>query len=229
MKIKMIPLVAAIGCMFAAMATPALAHEFIQKQVKSGYVSKGGVQTFVTNIAKIECASEKGSGSNSGEEKSERAFAAATYEGCKAAGFKAVKITPALYTYRANGTMAVESAIVATLEPALVGKCEITVNPTGNKELKAVTYSNNIPGITTKAAVEGITYEVKETEAGGVCGKTGGSNGTYKGETKTETFTKGTLACVAYVGGDYKNDVCNQNGPPLWYAFVASYETLEFL
>ncbi|HWZ92001.1 MAG TPA: hypothetical protein VNW92_24220 [Polyangiaceae bacterium] len=209
----------AVGCAFALAASPAMAHEFIQKPAKAGFQIKGGAQTIKSPSLTVECAEARGTGSTV-EEKSERLPIALTYSGCKAAGAKQVTVSEAQLKLNANETLGlIEQAIVVKAQLTLVGECEVTI-PTGsaNENLGKVNYTNLKEGITAKIAVTEVTFEVKEKSAGGVCGKNGekAKGGEYKGEGKAEVsiFKEGEHCDMASLGqGIWTNETCTEKNP----------------
>jgi hypothetical protein len=189
---KMIKRVIILTLLIATFGVPsAEAHEFIQEPSEGGFTNQGGTQTFTTNVATITCTSAKGTGSEHGSKAEELAIAYNQYESCKGPG-KVATVSEGLYAYHANGQMTFDNTIKIFLEGEDSSTCEITISPTGNKELKSVTFTNNSPGLTFKENIQGISYEVKDKTVGGICCPSNGekaANGEIKGESKTETYS----------------------------------------
>jgi hypothetical protein len=209
----------AVGCVLALAASPAMAHEFIQKPAKAGFQIKGGIQTIKNPSLTVECAEARGTGS-SAEEKSERLPIALTYSGCKTLGAKQVNVSQAQLKLSANETLGlIEQAIVVKAVLTLAGECEITIpGGSANESLHKVSYTNLKEGITAKIAAAEVTYEVKEKSAGGVCGKNGekAKGGEYKGEAGTEApiFKEGERCDMASLGqGIWTNETCTEKNP----------------
>jgi hypothetical protein len=235
MKIRIPLLLVTAVCMVVLSATPAMAFtEFLQKKGDAGYQTKGGKQIFKTKAGTVECAEEKGTGS-SAEEKSSQSFAEANYEKCLGSFGKefkgvSVSVTSGQYNFHANGTVSIQNKITFSAE--VVGfKCEVEVNREGegegkDSELAGISYTNNSPGITIKAAMkENITYNVLKN-AGGQCGTTGtAKNGSYEGEAKTEKYA--SLICVYYPLGQYKDFRCTKAVLDGQYKRQGAYENLE--
>jgi hypothetical protein len=184
LKMRMPLLFAAVVCAFALSAAPAMAFtEFQQKQAKSGNQGKGPEQVFKTKAGEVKCTEVKSNGGST-QIKSGQAFVEAKYENCTAFTFVGAEISPAKYNFHAQGKVSVTNTILIK-----ASGCEVEVSPEGNKEQKEITFTNNNPGITLKSNVTGIVYKVNKN-GGGLCGTVGSaSNGEYKGEAKTETYS----------------------------------------
>jgi hypothetical protein len=233
MKMKISLLLAAAVCACALTAAPAMAFtEFVQKQPKSGNQTKGGKQVFKTKAGTFECEEEHGTGSSEAE-KSSNTVEEAEYTKCKVSSVPAT-ISPAQYKFSAGGTVSVENKIQIKAEPLGGDKCVIEIareDKEGgkNENLGKVTYTNNNPGITLKAEVTGITYDVIENGKG-LCGTVGAAkDGVYAGEAKTQTQP---LACAFQWAPfyRYKDRDCQEpaNRPfSGFYEYHTGYTNLE--
>ncbi len=143
-------------------------------------------QKFKTNGGTVECTKAATSGTVT-TLLAQRQLVTVEYTGCTAFGLAATVSLAKFVLDATNGSSAVENSIVINVP---VGACTVTVSPSGNGTLKAITYKNSAGKIIEESAVTGITY----TSSGGVCG-TSGANGTYTGTNDVE-LVGGTISWV---------------------------------
>lgn len=170
----------------AVAASAASAHEFEASKLGEATDVQTSIQVFHDEpaAAAVECkkltSSEKIVALKTKTQK-----AAVHYEECTAFGFAAT-ISEAKYEFKVEegakepieGSAKVENTI--TIEVPLAG-CKVTVGPTGNSNLKKITYENKAGGkVEVKANVTKIVSKV--TGGLGTCGKEGElKEGTYTG------------------------------------------------
>lgn len=207
----------------AFMVSPALAHEFTSSPEKSGFLGKGGTQTFTLGGHTITCKSAHITGHASGELLS----MGVSYEACEAF-FLPAKISEADYTLNANGTggIAAKTQTTITIKPSAEVECVYTL-PETPKAVASVSYANKEGGIAINSALKELTYELKE-KGTTVCGTNGekSTKGEYKGEVTTETYE--AAKCVYWGPGGFRfESTCAIEGGGL-YELVSGYKTLKW-
>lgn len=189
MKLRIVGL--ALVALFALTAvSSASAHEFEFSGTVPAAISGKQVNTqkFKVTAGLVTCEEATPSGTISAKVAKIQTVKV-KYSKCEAFGTKAT-ITEAEYSFSAEGTVSVVGApIIIT---STTGKCSVKVDPTSNKNLGAVKYTNKGTGIVTAAKVTGITYVSEGATLCGTAGKVE-SNGSYEGEVET-TGAGGTVS-----------------------------------
>lgn len=152
-------------------AAVASAHEFKASKTGSLTGSTTTEAAFTVAAGKFICKETNMSGTL-GTLTAKQLVEKYTYGGCQFAGVKAT-VSEAEYEWSAEGTLTVLNKIVLTGH-----ECTITIEPSSNKGLKAVKYTNELGQVKITPEVTGITYLAK-----GLC--TGGSAGTLTGPLST--------------------------------------------
>lgn len=185
-SIKMFGLaIVAVLALGAVTATAASAEEFIAS--KTGKLKGHALTTqkFKTGGgATVNCTEASSSGEVK-ELKSLTQEITVIYSKCTIAGTIVAEVSLADYLFMVSPTF-VKVLNIITINVPSVG-CHITVEPTGNEDLTAVTYKNNSGKIIEETAVTKITStsSAKTVAEEEVCGKSS-IEGTYTGNNEIE-------------------------------------------
>lgn len=167
----------------AAPAAGASAHEFEFSEIGEITGRALTAQKFEPESggSAVECNSATPRGVVSAS-KTEEITIEVDYEACDAFGIGPVAVSRAEYTLNANGWVAVDKTIM--IDVPLVG-CEISIEPTSNGHLEALSYTPVSKGLRVDAEVAGITDTVRG--GSGLCGGPGElTTGTFAGELELE-------------------------------------------
>jgi hypothetical protein len=176
-KFKVGLVLASIACLCAAFAASASAFtEFTAKSPNAAIkdVNKG-THTFSIPGASspVECTVVKSSGTAT-KTKSATQQTVVAYSSCTAFGFLPATVSNADYEFNANGTV----TQLNTVTIKATG-CEVVVEPTGNSNLKAITYTQ-VAGTNKEVEIKANVSGITEKAPGGICGNSG-KEATYKG------------------------------------------------
>lgn len=138
-----------------------------------------GTQTFVAGFGTVKCSTLTAEGEVTKTTAVEQA-ANIAYNNCEASIGKVKTPINASYTFNANGTVHINSAIKFEIE----GVCTITVE--GGQTLPGITYGARSINLKVIANVENIKWS-----GTGLCGS--GSKGTYTGESSVMGASGGEM------------------------------------
>jgi hypothetical protein len=167
-----------------AMTASASAAEFLASKVEKLLAEKVSTQVFVTHAGTVECNTVNILAGTTALQSAEQ-LALVDYEKCTAFGFIEVTISPAHYTFLANGTVHILKLIKIFTR---ANGCEVSVPVQSTNKVDYKTNGNNI---LIEPLVTGILY----TQNANCAGHGQGSllhNGTYKGHLEV-MIPNGTL------------------------------------
>jgi hypothetical protein len=176
---------AAIACLGLALAATASASEFFAKTVPVEIKATSvGSSAFGLPGASspITCASVTGEGKLT-KSPVNHFNETVKYSKCSDFGAFAVNISNGYYNVQSNGSTSLENTI--SMKIPLSG-CELTLEPTSNKSLTKLVYTNTKSEIEVKAVVSAIT----EKSTASACG-TSGKSMKYEGTSLLAASTAG--------------------------------------
>jgi len=181
---KKLGVLVAILALSAIGAATASAASFTYSATGSLSGKATTTQTLTTNSGQLKCTVASTTGSIVSTSLSE-IHVTVQYSGCTAFGFASVDISPAKYTFTANGTADLKSSI--TFNVTLAG-CHMTITP-GSHEL--VSYTNSSGKLLLFLKLSRLRYH----GTGGLCGSsTEQTNGTYEGKIEIERVGGGSIS-----------------------------------
>ncbi len=174
LKIKMACGFAAVVCALAAFASPSFA--FKQFKGGQGKVISSSEQVFVAGGIEVKCASVTGTAAIEQGNNTQVKTTIINYEKCFI-GATAATVTGCHYNFHINESVTVEGNSCTVT----AGTCVLKIEEAGNKELKAVNYTDTSKGGIQSSNIKANVTGITATGTGGICAGIKTKVATYKG------------------------------------------------